>query len=154
AKVSDWEQYNLLPGQAQLIVDQLYAGKSYINPNATSDTLQISLGKDERIHTKRKRIDEKGSKPSFLGNTQKRSYTYEIELRNTRKGATTIEVKELFPVSTEKDIVVKLEQVSGAKVDAQKGELTWKLHLKPNETNKLLVSYTISYPKGRNLSGV
>ena len=154
AKVSDWEQYNLLPGQAQLIVDQQYAGKSYINPNATSDTLQISLGKDERIHTKRKRIDEKGSKPSFLGNTQKRSYTYEIELRNTRKEATTIEVKELFPVSTEKDIVVKLDQVSGAKVDSEKGELSWKLHLKPNETNKLLVSYTISYPKGKNLSGL
>ncbi len=36
----------------------------------------------------------------------------------------------------------------------EKGELTWKLHLKPNETNKLLVSYTISYPKGKNLSGL
>lgn len=154
AKVSDWEQYNLLPGQAQLIVDQQYAGKSYINPNATSDTLQISLGKDERIITKRKRIDEKGSKPSFLGNTQKRSYTYEIELRNTRKENTTIEVKELFPVSTEKDIEVKLDQVSGAKVDSEKGELTWNLDLKPNETIKLLVSYTISYPRGKNLSGL
>ncbi|HLW15300.1 MAG TPA: DUF4139 domain-containing protein [Flavobacteriaceae bacterium] len=154
AKVSDWEQYNLLPGQAQLIVDQLYAGKSYINPTATSDTLQISLGKDERIHTKRKRIDEKGSKPSFLGNTQKRSYTYEIELRNTRKEAATIEVKELFPVSTEKDIVVKLDQISGAKVNSEKGELTWKLDLKPNETKKILISYTISYPKGKNVLGL
>lgn len=154
AKVSDWEQYNLLPGQAQLIVDQQYAGKSYINPNDTSDTLQISLGRDERIITKRKRIDEKGSKPSFLGSTQKRSYTYEIEIRNTRKEAAVIEVKELFPVSTENDIVVKLDQVSSAKVNSEKGELTWKLNLKPNETNKIIVSYTISYPKGKNLSGL
>lgn len=154
AKVSDWEQYNLLPGQAQLIVDQQYAGSSYINPNATTDTLEISLGKDDRIVTTRKRIDEKGSKPSFLGNTQKRSYTYEIELRNTRKEAAAIEVKELFPVSTEKDIEIKLDQVSGAQVNSEKGELTWKLNLKPNETKKLIVSYTVSYPKGKYLLGL
>lgn len=154
AKVSDWEQYNLLPGQAQLIVDQQYAGNSYINPNATTDTLEISLGKDERIITTRKRIDEKGSRPSFLGNTQRRSYTYEIELRNTRKEAAAIEVKELFPVSTEKDIEIKLDQVSGAQVNSEKGELTWKLNLKPNETTKLIVSYTVSYPKGKYLSGL
>ena len=154
AKVSDWEQYNLLPGQAQLIVDQQYAGSSYINPNATTDTLEISLGKDERIITTRKRVDEKGSKPSFLGNTQRRSYTYEIELRNTRKEAATIEVKEQFPVATEKDIEIKLDQVSGAQVNSEKGELTWKLNLKPNETTKLIVSYTVSYPKGKYLSGL
>lgn len=154
AKISDWEQYDLLPGEAQLIVGKQYAGKSYINPSETSDTLQISLGKDERIITKRKRIDEEGSKSSFLGNTQKRSYTYEIELRNTRKEAAAIEVKELFPVSTEKDIVVKLDQISGAEINAKKGELTWKLKLNPNETKKLLVNYTISYPKGKDISGL
>lgn len=154
AKVADWEKYNLLPGEAQLIVDKQYAGKSYINPSETSDTLLISLGKDQRIITKRKRIDEKGSKSSFLGNTQKRSYTYEIELRNTAKETASIEVKELVPVSTEKDIVVDLNKLSGAKVNSEKGELTWKIDLKPNETKKLLVSYTITYPKGKDISGL
>lgn len=154
AKVSDWEQYNLLPGQAQLLIDKQYSGQSFIDPNTTLDTLQISLGQDQRIVTKRKRIDEKGSSASFLGSTQKRTYTYEIELRNTRNEIAAIEVKELFPISTEKDIVVKLEESSAAKIDKDKGELTWKLELKPNETKKLIVSYTVTSAKGKKLRGL
>lgn len=153
AKISDWEKYNLLPRQTQLIIDGVYAGKSYINPNTTSDTLQISLGKDQRIITKRTRIDEEGSR-SFLGNTQRRSFTYEIELRNTRSEAAKIEVKELFPISTEKDITVKLDQTSGAIIDNEKGELTWHIELKPNETQKLKIEYSVSFPKGKNISGL
>lgn len=154
AKISDWEKYNLLPGEAQLVIDGQYAGKSHINPRTTLDTLQISLGRDDRIITSHKRIDEEGSKTSFLGNTQKRKYVYEIELRNTRSQTANIEVKELFPVSTEKDIVIKLDQTSGAKIADEKGELTWHLDLKPNETKKLIISYTISYPKGKDISGL
>lgn len=154
AKVSDWEQYNLLPGDAQLIVDQQYAGKSYIDPRTTTDTLEISLGQDPRIITKRKRIDEKGSKSSFLGNTQKRIYTYEIELKNTRNETANMEIKEMIPVSTEKDILVKLEQSSSARVNSEKGELTWELELKPNETKKLIVSYSITSAKAKRLSGI
>src|SRR5690606_7802498 len=70
AKVSDWQQYNLLPGEANLIIDNNFAGSSYINPNSTEDTLTLSLGRDDRITTKRERINEEGS-VSFFGKSQK-----------------------------------------------------------------------------------
>lgn len=153
ANISNWEQYNFLPGDAQLIIDNQYAGKSYINPKTTSDTLKISLGKDQRIHTQRKRVDEEGSK-SFLGNTQKRSYKYETEIRNTRNETIEIQVKEQFPISTEKDINIKLDQTSDAQIDNQKGELIWNITLKPNQVHKLKFGYTITFPKGKDISGI
>lgn len=153
AKVSDWQQYNLLPGEANLIIDNNFAGSSYINPNSTEEMLTLSLGRDDRIITKRERIDEAGS-TSFLGKSQKRVYTYEISVRNSRKEAVSIDVKEQFPRSTEKDIEIKLIEISGAKVDQDKGELSWNLNLKSGETKKLKVSYSIKLPAGKNVSGI
>ncbi len=153
AKVSDWQKYNLLPGNANLIIDNNFAGSSYINPNSTEDTLTLSLGRDERIITKRERINEEGS-TSFFGNFQKRIYTYEISVRNSRKEAIDIDVKEQFPLSTEKDIEIKLLETSNAKVDNDKGELSWNLNLKSGETKKLKVSYSVKLPKDKVISGM
>lgn len=153
AKVSDWQKYNLLPGEANLIIDSNFAGSSYINPNSTEATLALSLGRDERIITKRERINEEGS-TSFFGTSQKRIYTYEISIRNSRKEAVEIEIKEQFPLSTEKDIEIKLLETSNAKVDNDKGELSWNVNLKSGETKKLIVSYSIKLPKDRVISGI
>ena len=153
AKIFDWQKYNLLPGEANLIIDNNFAGSSYINPNSTEDSLTLSLGRDERIITKRERIDEEGS-TSFFGKSQKRIYTYEISVRNSRKEAVTIDVKEQFPLSTEKDIEIKLLETSGAQVNDDKGELTWNIHLKSGETKKVRVSYSVKMPKDKKVSGI
>ncbi len=153
AKVSDWSKYNLLPGNANLIIDNNFAGSSYINPNSTKDTLTLSLGRDERIITKRERINEEGS-TSFFGSSQKRVYTYEVSVRNSRKEVVDIDVKEQFPMSTEKDIEIKLMETSNAKVDNDKGELSWSLNLKAGETKKLKVSYSVKLPKDKIISGM
>lgn len=153
AKVSDWSKYNLLPGNANLIIDNNFAGSSHIDPNSTQDSLRLSLGRDERIVSKRERIDEEGS-TSFFGNSQKRIYTYEISVKNTRSEAIEIEVKEQFPLSTEKDIEIKLLETAEAKIDNEKGVLTWNLALKAGETKKLRYSYSVKLPKDKQLSGM
>src|SRR5690554_2177915 len=123
AKISNWSKLNLLPGSANLIIDNNFAGSSYINPNSTEEKLTLSLGRDERIVTKRERVNEEGS-TSFFGNSQKRVYTYEISVKNTRSESVKIDVKEQFPLSTEKDIEIKLVDTSNADVNTDRGELT------------------------------
>lgn len=152
-KITDWNELNLLPGNANLIVENNYAGTSYINPHSTNDTLTLSLGKDERIVATRERIDEEGSR-SFLGNSQSREYTYEISLRNSRQQAVDVEVKEQYPLSNEKDIEITVNETSGAVNNPEEGELTWNVHLKPGETKKLRFSYTVKYPKGKTPVGL
>ena len=153
AKITDWAKYNLLPGSANLIIDNNYAGSSHINPNSTNDTLTLSLGRDERIITKRERVDEEGSN-SFFGKSTTRIYKYEISVRNSRKETININVKEQFPLSTEKDIEIKLLETSNAQVNKEKGELSWNLSLKAGETKKLKIEYSIKSPKDKPLSGI
>ncbi|MCG2432036.1 DUF4139 domain-containing protein [Aequorivita xiaoshiensis] len=153
AKISDWSKLNLLAGSANLIIDNNFAGSSYINPNSTEEKLTLSLGRDERIVTKRERVNEEGS-TSFFGNSQKRVYTYEISVKNTRSEAIKIDVKEQFPLSTERDIEIKLVETSNADVNTDRGELTWSLNLKAGETKKLKFSYSVKIPKDKVISGM
>ena len=38
ARVTDWEDMNLMAGTARVYFDNSYIGESYINPRATNDT--------------------------------------------------------------------------------------------------------------------
>ena len=45
AEVANWQNLDLLPGDANIIMDDTYVGKSLIDPNTTADTLEPFPGK-------------------------------------------------------------------------------------------------------------
>lgn len=151
AQVTDWEQYNLLSGEASLYFEGTYIGKSYLNVNELNDTLALSLGRDKSIvvtRTKQKQFTDK----QFIGSKKKQTIGWTIELRNKKKQNVSIVVVDQFPLSTTEDIEVTLDAHKGAKVDEISGKLTWKLDLKPGNKKELNFHYTVKYPKKRKLS--
>ncbi|MEN9325597.1 MAG: hypothetical protein RI943_8 [Bacteroidota bacterium] len=59
AELNDYAKYNLLPGEANIVFEGMYVGKTMINPNQTQDTLNLSMGRDKKISIKRERITDK-----------------------------------------------------------------------------------------------
>src|SRR5690606_21775202 len=49
AKVKNYGDYNILPGEANVVFEGMYVGKTYVNANANEDELRLSLGKDQNI---------------------------------------------------------------------------------------------------------
>ncbi|RYZ84699.1 MAG: TonB-dependent receptor, partial [Proteobacteria bacterium] len=69
ADVLDWEKLNLQAGNANIIFEGTYTGKSFINPNNILDTLSLSMGKDKKIIiTKEKQEDFSSTK--FIGSNK------------------------------------------------------------------------------------
>ena len=146
AELNDYSKYNLLKGEANIIFEGMYIGKTHINPSQTEDTLKLSMGRDKKISIKREKVAEKsGSK--FLSSYKKQTFTYDIIIRNNKKEAAILTVKDQYPISTDKEIETELLQSDGAKVDKESGELTWELKLKPGETKKLRLGYRVKHPK-------
>lgn len=56
AEINDYSKYNLLPCEANIIFEGLYVGKTTINPNQTTDTLSLSMGRDKKISIKREKL--------------------------------------------------------------------------------------------------
>ena len=153
AELTDYEKLNLLPGDANIIFENTYVGKSLINPNATTDTLNLSMGRDKKIVIKREKVAEQ-SGTKLLGSSKKQTFTYEIRLRNGKSEAVNLLLKDQYPVSTDKSIEVELISADGASINTETGVLTWKLTLKPGVTQKVRISYAVKYPKDQSIANL
>lgn len=146
AEVADWQKLDLLPGDANIIMDDTYIGKSVLDPNTTADTLNLSLGKDKRISIKRSLVKELSSIKTS-GKDSKQVFTYEIVLKNNKTTDVNLLLKDQYPLSTIKEVEVKLDDDGDAMVNEETGVLTWKVSLKPGESKKFRFGYTVKYPK-------
>ena len=148
AELNDYAKYNLLPGEANIVFEGMYVGKTMINPNQTQDTLNLSMGRDKKISIKRERITDK-SGTKFLSSYKEQTFTYDITVRNNKKEDINMLLKDQYPLSTDKEITVELLEKDGAKENEETGVLTWEIRLKPNETKKYRISYKVKYPKDK-----
>ena len=150
-EIVDWETLNLLPGEANIIFEGTYIGKTNINANSVQDTLNLTLGRDKRVVVNRERLGDFSS-VKFLGTNKKQTLTFEITVRNNKKEAVQMELKDQYPVSTNKEIEVELLQSDGASVNTETGILSWNVQLAPGEIKKYRVSYSVKYPKDREIN--
>jgi hypothetical protein len=148
AELNDYAKYNLLPGEANIVFEGMYVGKTTINPNQTQNTLNLSMGRDKKISIKRERITDK-SGTKFLSSYKEQTFTYDITVRNNKKEDINMLLKDQYPLSTDKEITVELLEKDGAKENEETGVLTWEIKLKPNETKKYRISYKVKYPKDK-----
>lgn len=153
ADIVDYSKYNLLNGEANIIFEGMYVGKTRINTSQTSDTLNLSMGRDKKISIKREKIDDK-SGTKFLSSKKEQTFTYDITIRNNKKEPAQLLLKDQYPLSPDKEIEIELLQSDGAKVNAETGILTWDLDLKPNETKKIRISYRVKYPKDKMIDNL
>nr|WP_315253661.1 DUF4139 domain-containing protein [uncultured Flavobacterium sp.] len=145
AQIADYSKYNLLRGEANIIFEGMYVGKTFIEPNQTSDTLSLSMGRDKKVTIKREKVvDQSGTK--FLSSKKEQTFTFDITIRNNKKEAIEMLLKDQYPLSSNKDIEIELLQSDHAKVNLETGILTWQLQMKPNETKKIRISYKVRYP--------
>jgi uncharacterized protein (TIGR02231 family) len=148
ADVADWEQLNLIPGEANIIFEGTYVGKTMIDPNSTKDTLTLTLGRDKRVVVKRDKLADVSS-VKFLGSNKKQVFSYEITVKNNKKEKISMLLKDQYPLSTNKDIEVEVLEVSGAEVNKDLGILNWNIELAPGESKKYKLSYSVKYPKDK-----
>ena len=150
AKIVDWQELNLMPGEANLFFEGTYLGNSSLDVMNASDTLQISLGVDKGVVIKRTLLKEYSQK-KFLGGNKTDSRQYEIVIRNNKQQPINIIVEDQFPISTNKDIEVEKLSHEGGKLDDDTKKITWSLTVDPKKDTKLQLGYSVKYPKDKIL---
>jgi uncharacterized protein (TIGR02231 family) len=153
AELTNWQNLNLLPGTANIIMDDTYLGKTMIDPNITSDTLNLSLGKDKRIAVKRTLVKELTTTKTS-GSTTKQIFTYEIVLKNNKTTDVQLLLKDQYPLSQVKEIETILVNNEEASINEELGILNWQINLKPGESKKVRFSYTVKYPGDKKISNL
>lgn len=150
AKITGWEELNLVEGEASIFFDGTYVGESYINTRNVKDTLDLSLGIDEKVIVTRTKVKEYSNK-QFIGNKVSETFAYELVAKNNRSSAIDIEILDQIPISQTDEIEVEVIDISNADYDEATGDVSWKLHLESKDSKKQKISYSIKYPKSKSI---
>lgn len=151
AKITDYGKYNLLAGNANIFFEDMYVGQVAINPNTSGDTLLLSLGKDDKVVVKRTKLVDKTSS-KIIGQNKKETYAWETIIRNNKMTNIEIEILDQVPISKQKEIEVELLEYDGAQYTEDYGKLLWNITLKPNESKKIKLVYSIKFPQDKTIS--
>ncbi len=146
ARIVDWEELDLLEGNANVYFEGTFVGQTAIDPSFADDTLAISLGVDEAVRVQRTRV-KTGSKKQFLSTVRKDSREWRIEVRNNKTSPITLKLEDQIPVSNAENIEVSLTKDSGAQHSKKAGRLTWDLELAPSTKQEVEFRYTVERPR-------
>ena len=146
AMITGWNKYNLLPGEVNLFFQDTYIGRSRLNTNSTSDTLNISLGADKNIVVTRT-LQKELTQRQTIGSNKKDTRDWIIEVRNHKNQPIKLLVEDQVPVSQNTAIEVETQQLSFGNANALTGKVAWNLTLKPQDDKKLELKYLVKYPK-------
>ncbi|HLP12240.1 MAG TPA: mucoidy inhibitor MuiA family protein [Flavobacteriales bacterium] len=148
AQMTDWEQYNLLEGQANVFFEGTFIGSTVLDTRFLTDTLEISLGRDKSVKVERKKSKEYNKRQALGSNNIAYRY-WEIAVRNGKQQPVNILIEDQFPLSADSKIEVKRESKGEGKLDDRTGIVTWTYEkLTPNETKNTELKYNVKYPKG------
>jgi len=150
AKVTDWEKYKLIEGQSKVWFNGNFVGESYIRPQLALDTLDISLGRDNKIFVSRVKLKDKDSE-KLVGTNKKQTFKYKLTVKNTNSTAVKFTLRDQIPVSQDDDIKIDNIELSNAELDEDSGNLKWRFNLKPGESKEFYVAFSVKFPKNRNL---
>lgn len=146
ARITGWEDLDLVEGQANVYFGGTYVGQSYIYTRSVDDTLDLSFGRDQKLVVTRTKLKEFNNEKSSA-TTKKETYSYEINVKNTRKTAVVVDLLDQIPVSQDAEIIVETTEISKGVLDPATGIITWNMTIQPGETQKVILTYTVKYPK-------
>lgn len=151
AKIGDWEELSLLPGKANIYFNHTIVGSLNIDPSALSDTMELTLGRDQSITAERKKIAEIDEKVG-IGKRTVKKMTFQLTIRNNSHGEIDLTLEDLVPITQNEEIEIKVLKGSGAELNEDTGRLTWKLKMKPGQKELINFSYSVEHDKDKPVS--
>ncbi len=146
ARIINWDQYNLLEGEANLYFEDAFVGSSILDAKSSQDTLNISLGRDRNIVIAREKNQE-FSKRKTLGGNVVETRGFKISIRNKKSLPIKLSLFDQIPVPVISDISVTPLELSKGQIKDKTGKIVWELNLDPQQQKEINFQYEVKYPK-------
>jgi len=150
ANINEWGKYKLLEGEANIFFEGTFVGKTLLDIQNASDTLQISMGSDKNVSIKREKLKDFTTR-QFIGSKKEEARAWRTTIKNNKSQTIQMIVLDQVPVSQLEEIEVEIQKISGAKQDKEQGEIKWEFSLEPTKKKELELRYSVKYPKSRRL---
>jgi uncharacterized protein (TIGR02231 family) len=154
--LTNTSEAQLLPGPLNLFRDGEFTGSVQMNLVPPTSEFDLYAGRDDSIKVERKEMSSKRSESGLLNRKEVEEQRYQISLQNSRPGAIRLLIYDQIPVSKNADIAVNQGVFSDkpTAVDKDTGKLTWEMEIPPKVKKVIEFSYSVEWPKGKEISGL
>lgn len=151
ALLPEWEALGLLDANCAVYLNNKFVSRSDIATSGVGDTLRFSIGEDRNVNVTRKVVKSSPDKSGLLSKEIEETVTVKLTLKNTKNEQVEVTLKDQVPLSGNAEIKVGNVVTGSAEYNSQTGLLRWLVTLEPRQEKTLTFSYTVKYPKGKNL---
>lgn len=145
ALLPNWESLGLHEAPCNVYMDGRYVSNSYIRTAGSADTLRFAVGNDPNVLVQRQ-VKKSAPAATLLSKEVDITATVTLTVKNTKREAVSLSLKDQVPISAASDIKVT-PSVGDGRLDASTGVVRWQLELKPLEQRTVTFSYTVRLPK-------
>jgi len=140
--------YPLLPGGMNMFVDSSFIGRGIMPGAISGEKFTLSLGVDEGIRVKRRRLKKEIDAGKRISGTTRIEYAFEIKVENYKPFDCEIRVFDRYPICDNKEVNIGLDRPQPPIVDDERedGILEWKLDVEKGTTRIIEFSYEIRHP--------
>ena len=140
--------YKLIPGNADLRVDDNPSGKIFLDEFGAGQK-RIPFGYADQITAKKEALVGKTGVSWFSG---VQTSGYKLEITNGTNTDRFITVRDRLPIPTDEKIKLDIKRIAPAQKERDpENRLTWELTVPAGKTETIIVDYTLSYPSGEEL---
>ncbi|PCJ82212.1 MAG: hypothetical protein COA49_01575 [Bacteroidetes bacterium] len=154
-RVADFSGHKLMNGYAQVISNNSYLGKFYLDIPSVGDTLIMPLGPNPYVRCSRE-LSEETSTSSILSGKRQVVSNWKLSVENFLSDSISIDLVDLVPrVSARNlDVDVSISLSEGGRLDEINNLVTFALELGPQERREVTITITVVYPRNSILYGL
>lgn len=141
--------YPLLEGRVHVYRNSSYVGDTWTKYLGPGENTEVSLGLDEELSVERIDVKALSRKPGVFSSKIKMERELAVKVTNRAMASQKIEIREQIPVSKDERVGVELEEKTskGAKVDAERGIVSWVVEIGRGASKRLDLAYVILLPE-------
>jgi uncharacterized protein (TIGR02231 family) len=159
ANVTNESAFPFLAGASKVFLDGNFVSDSNVPATSPGEKFSVFLGVDESIKVEYKLAKKTEDESGIFEKKNRFVYLFETQVINTKKTDVELVLWDQLPMSGDKDITVKPIEPKYTK-DSDKLKKTnqdifqWFLNLKPGETIKIPLSFSVEFPLDANINGL
>jgi len=156
ARFTNSEKLPLQGSKMTVFVDGVLIGSTQMQTILPGAEVTLPMGQDTRVEIIVSDQGGEGGKSGIISKHRTEVTDLVYEITNRRSAETTVEVKDVYPVSRDKAIKILVDKKATKpdedSVDDKAGVVMWRKTLGASESWKINQSYKVSYPAKLDLS--
>lgn len=159
ARFKNESDFPILPGTVNIFFDGSFVSSSAFGLVMPGQETDVSLGVDEGVKIEYRFIKRFRKNEGLVGKRVSEQFEYQIRVSNNRTRPADIKISDQFPLSSDKELVVKplqpqiRDSLKEVTLDDE-SRISWTFSLKPGEKRELPLAYLVEYPLDRRIGNL